>query len=312
MNIPSGIGELSQNIEKIIIGKTSEIQMVLITLLCGGHLLLEDVPGLGKTMLARSIAASLDLDFKRIQFTPDLLPTDVTGVSIYNQKTGEFEFRPGPIFTNILLADEINRTTPRTQSSLLEAMEERQVTVDGQSHLLPQTFMAIATQNPIELQGTYPLPEAQLDRFFMRIKMGYPTVDQEVSIMEQQIKGHPIRNLTPVTTGKDLENLQDLVKNIFIEGSVKRYIAEIMEATRKHPHLTLGASPRGSLALMRASQGMAVVKGTDFVEPSYVKELAGAILGHRLIVKPQSRLQGITPEKVIEEILTAIPVPVHS
>ncbi|MDI6764106.1 MAG: MoxR family ATPase [Thermodesulfobacteriota bacterium] len=302
---------LSDNIEKVIVGKKEVIDLALITLLCRGHLLIEDVPGVGKTMLARSIANSLALRFKRVQFTPDLLPSDITGVSIFNQKAGEFEFKPGPIFTNILLTDEINRATPRAQSSLLESMEELQVTADGKTYRLPSIFMVIATQNPIELQGTYPLPEAQLDRFFMRIKVGYPSIDQEVRVMEMQIKAHPIHSVAAVMTEEELRAIQSAVTQVYIEKSVKEYIAKLVDATRQHPDLILGASPRGSLGLMRASQALALLKHSDFVEPSMVKQVAKPVLAHRMIVKPQSKLKGGTEEKVIEEVLNRIPVPVE-
>lgn len=301
---------LSRNIEKVIVGKEESIDLALITLLCRGHLLIEDVPGLGKTMLARSIANSLALQYRRIQFTPDLLPSDITGVSIYNQKIGEFEFKPGPVFTNVLLADEINRTTPRTQSSLLECMEERQVSTDGLSRPLPSIFIVVATQNPIELQGTYPLPEAQLDRFFMRIKMGYPSVDQEVRVVEMQKKAHPIQSLTPVILEGELKQMQEAVQEIYVEPSVTRYVVEIVDATRRHKELALGASPRGSLALMRAAQAMSLLKGVDFVEPSTVKQLAKPVLAHRMIVRPQARLGGITAEKILDDILHQLTAPV--
>ena len=309
-NIRTGLAAFAQNIERVIVGKRDVIELASIALLSRGHLLIEDAPGLGKTMLARSMAGSLALHFKRVQFTPDLLPSDITGVSIFNQKKGEFEFKPGPVFTNILLADEINRTTPRTQSSLLESMEESQVTVDGTSYRLPKVFMVIATQNPIELQGTYPLPEAQLDRFFMRIKIGYPSVDQEVAIMEMQVKEHPIYSLSPVSTQEQLIAMQDAVKEIQIERSVKKYIASIVEATRVHQHVMLGASPRGSLGLMRASQAMAALRGMEYVEPSLVKQVVKPVLAHRVLVKPQSRLGGVTSEKVLDEILASVTVPV--
>ncbi len=309
-DIRGALNTFAQNIEKVIVGKRDVIDLACITLLCKGHLLIEDVPGLGKTMLARSIAGSLDLHFKRVQFTPDLLPSDITGVSLFNQKKGEFEFKPGPVFTNILLADEINRTTPRTQSSLLECMEEFQVTVDGTTYLLPQVFMVIATQNPIELQGTYPLPEAQLDRFFMRIKIGYPTVEQETTIMQMQVQGHPIASISAVSTQEQLVAMQNAVKETQVDASVKKYIASVVDATRSHPHIMLGASPRGSLALMRASQAMAALRGMPFVEPSIIKQVAKPVLAHRIIVKPQSRLGGITSEKVIDDVLGSVFVPV--
>ncbi|OPY67561.1 MAG: ATPase RavA [Syntrophorhabdus sp. PtaU1.Bin050] len=304
------IAALSANIEKVIVGKKNVVDLALVTLLCRGHLLLEDVPGLGKTMLARSIAGSLALQFKRVQFTPDLLPSDITGVSIYSQKTGEFEFKAGPIFTNILLADEINRASPRTQSSLLESMEERQATIDGVTYRLPGIFMVIATQNPIELQGTYPLPEAQLDRFFMRLSMGYPSPEQETEIMSMQIKEHPIYSVQSVLSGDELSSLQDTVSQVFLEKSVMDYIVKIVNATRTHADLVLGASLRGSLSLMRAAQAMAVLRDMEYVEPSMVKAVAGPVLAHRIIVKPQAKLRGVTEDKIIGDIMTAVPVPV--
>ena len=309
-SVQNGLAAFAQNVEKVIVGKRDVIDLASIALLSRGHLLIEDMPGLGKTMLARSIAGSLALNYKRVQCTPDLLPSDITGVSIFNQKKGEFEFRPGPVFTNILLADEINRTTPRTQSSLLESMEESQVTVDGATYGLPKVFMVIATQNPIELQGTYPLPEAQLDRFFMRIKIGYPSIDQEVSIMEMQAKEHPIHSLAAVSSEEQVLSMQDAVKKVHVEKSVKTYIAQVVEATRRHPQVMLGASPRGSLGLMRASQAMAALKGMDYVEPSFIKQVARPVLAHRILVKPQSRLGGITAEKALDEVLESIAVPV--
>ena len=309
-NSREGVVTLTNNIEKVIVGKREVIDLAIITLLCHGHLLIEDVPGLGKTMLARAIANSMALRFKRIQFTPDLLPSDVTGVSIFNQKSGEFEFKAGPVFTHILLADEINRATPRTQSSLLECMEESQVTADGKTYRLPSIFMVIATQNPIELQGTYPLPEAQLDRFFMRIKIGYPSIDQEVKVMEMQMKEHPIHSVTSVIPEDQLKTMQAAVPQVFIEKSVMRYIVQIVDATRSHQELLLGASPRGSLSLMRAAQASALLRGMDFVEPSSIKLLAKPVLAHRMMAKPQSKLRGLTEEKILDEILKTIPVPV--
>lgn len=308
--INDNLTTLTRNIEEVIVGKREVIERAIITLLCRGHLLIEDVPGLGKTMLARAIAGSLALKFKRVQFTPDLLPSDITGVSIFNQKVNEFEFRPGPVFTNVLLADEINRATPRTQSSLLESMEESQVTVDGTTYHLPPVFMVMATQNPIELQGTYPLPEAQLDRFFMRIAIGYPAPDEEVRVMEMQKKEHPIRSLGSVLSEGDVRSMQDAVSQVYIDKSVMRYIVGIVEATRQHRDLRIGASPRGSLCLMRASQALTLLRGAKYVEPTMVKLVARPVLAHRLILKPQSRLKGITEEKVIEEVLQSVPVPV--
>ena len=308
--IQKALRALSDNIAQVIVGKKEVIDLAIITLLCRGHLLIEDVPGLGKTMLARAIAGSLSLDFKRVQFTPDLLPSDVTGVSIYNQKSTEFDFRPGPVFTNLLLADEINRATPRTQSSLLEAMEERQVTTDGTTRALPPVFMVVATQNPIELQGTYPLPEAQLDRFFMRLSVGYPSRDEEVRVMEMQIRSHPINDIKPVLAEEHLRFMQNAVTEVHIDRSLLAYIVEIVNATRQHPELQVGASPRGSLSLMRAAQAMVLLRGMEFVEPTVIKTLARHVLTHRLIVKPQARLKGLTEVKVVEEILQGIPAPV--
>lgn len=304
------LNALTNNIETVIVGKRNIIHLAIITLLCRGHLLIEDVPGLGKTMMARTLASSLALRFRRIQFTPDLLPSDVTGFWIFNQKSSEFEFKPGPVFTNILLADEINRTTPRTQSSLLECMEEFQVTVDGKTYRLPEVFMVIATQNPIELQGTYPLPEAQLDRFFMKVGIGYPTPDEEISIMDMQRHQHPVRSVKPVLPENALKEMQNAVRDIYIDKSIMKYIADIVSQTRAHQDLQVGASPRGSLALMRASQAMTFLKGRDFVEPTVVKLIAKPVLCHRLIMKPQSRLRGMTEEKVLDEILRKVPAPV--
>jgi MoxR-like ATPase len=303
------LSALVKNVERVLVGKREAVEFALVTLLCRGHLLIEDVPGLGKTMLARALAGSLAMRFSRIQFVPDLLPSDVTGVSVYNQQRGTFELRPGPVFTDLLLADEINRTTPRTQSSLLECMEERQVTIDGTTHKLSSTFTVIATQNPIEFHGTYPLPEAQLDRFFARIALGYPSLDHEVAIMEMQKTEHPIHRVTPVAAPEDLVAMQQAVASLHIDAQVLRYIARLVEATRSHQHLALGASPRGSLALMRASQAFAFVAGMDFVEPYQVKRAAKAVLTHRLILTPQSRLAGVTTDRVVDELLGRIEVP---
>jgi MoxR-like ATPase len=307
--IQKALSALTRNIEQVIVGKREVIELAIITLLCRGHLLIEDVPGLGKTMLARAIAGSLSLDFKRVQFTPDLLPSDVTGVSMYNQKSAEFNFCPGPVFTNFLLADEINRATPRTQSSLLEAMEERQVTTDGTTRPLPQVFMVVATQNPIELQGTYPLPEAQLDRFFMRVSVGYPARDEEVRVMEMQIREHPIHGIKPVLNEEHLRFMQNAVTGAHIDRSLLAYIVDIVTASRTHPDLLVGASPRGCLSLMRAAQALSLLRGQEFVEPTMIKLLARHVLTHRLIVKPQSRLKGVTVVKVVEDILLGIPAP---
>lgn len=302
--------KLFKNISKVIIGKKDAVLLTIATLICRGHLLIEDAPGLGKTVLAKSLAMSLDTEFKRVQCTPDLLPSDITGVSVYNQQSGEFNFVQGPVFTNILLSDEINRATPRTQSSLLEAMAENQVTVDGETHPLPPVFMVIATQNPIEYHGTYPLPEAQLDRFFMRISLGYPNLDQEVDIMQMQRERHPLESLRPVLDVKQLLSIQQKVGQVHIEVDVVRYIAAIVQATREHEGLLLGASPRGSLALMKASQAMALLAGKDYVPPHTVKQVAEAVLAHRLIGKPMQRTEGITEESILRSILGRVPVPV--
>ena len=302
--------ELYKNISKVIIGKHDQVLLTIATLLSRGHLLIEDAPGLGKTILARSLVRSLDLQFNRVQCTPDLLPSDITGISIYNQKTTEFEFRRGPVFTNILLADEINRTTPRTQSSLLECMAESQVTVDGSSYEMEDVFMVIATQNPVEYQGTYQLPEAQLDRFFMRLNMGYPTLEDEMRIMEMQSDHHPINDLQSVMDVDTLLSLQNRASEIHIAEDVRRYIAQLVQATREHPDVVLGASPRGSLALMKASQAMALMAGKDFVEPQTVKNVATAVLAHRLIPKSQINVRGESGHAIMQSILNEVVVPV--
>ena len=301
---------LYKNISNVIVGKKESVILALVTLLCKGHLLIEDAPGLGKTMLARALAKSMEVDFKRVQCTPDLLPSDITGVSIYNQKTAAFDFMKGPVFTNILLADEINRTTPRTQSSLLESMAEFQVTVDGETYALPEIFMVIATQNPIEYHGTYPLPEAQLDRFFMKISMGYPSLDDEVKIMQMQSDHHPIDDLKSVMLPELILQLQKEVTKIHVEPNVHRYIADIVKLSREHPDLTLGASPRGSIALMKAAQAMALVSGQDYVDPQFIKKMAVPVLAHRIILKSQSRLTGKSSESILKTILEQVKVPV--
>ena len=297
------------NVEKVIIGKAEEVRLALIAMLCQGHVLIEDVPGVGKTILARSLATSTGCSFRRIQFTPDLLPSDVSGVSIYNQKTGDFEFRPGPIVAQVVLADEINRATPKTQSSLLEAMEERQVTVDGVTHKMPEPFMVLATQNPIEYEGTFPLPEAQLDRFLLRIHLGYPTMVDEVLIMEGQQRVHPIDELERVTDADELLSMQRAVKDVYVDPLIKSYIVSVVDATRKHGSVYLGASPRGSLALYRTCQARALLDGRDFVVPDDVKALAYATLGHRIIIAPAARVKNVTAKDVVEQTLERIPVP---
>ncbi len=297
------------NVEKVIIGKEREVRLALVALLCRGHVLIEDVPGGGKTILARSLAVSAGCNFRRIQFTPDLLPSDVSGVSIYNQKTGDFEFRDGPIIAQVVLADEINRATPKTQSCMLEAMEEGQVTVDGVTHKMPEPFIVLATQNPIEYEGTFPLPEAQLDRFLLRIHLGYPSMTDEVLIMEGQQRQHPIETLQAVTGPAEIVSMQQAVKEIYVEPLVKQYIVNIVDATRHHPSVYLGASPRGSLALLRTCQARALLDGRNFVLQDDVKELAYATLGHRIIIAPAARVKNATPREVVEQTLERIPVP---
>jgi len=300
---------LIDNVERVMVGKRREVELAVIALMAEGHLLIEDVPGVGKTMLARSLARSSGCSFRRIQFTPDLLPSDVTGASLYNQKTGDFEFRPGPIMAQIVLADEINRATPKAQSALLEAMEERQITVEGVTYPLPRPFLVLATQNSVEYEGTFPLPEAQLDRFLMRLHLGYPAPEDEVTIMERQALSHPIEALEPVCQPEDVLHLQATVRRVSVDPLVKRYIAGLVDATRRHDSVYLGASPRGSLALQRAAQARALLDGRDYVLPDDVKALAQAVLGHRLIVHPTSRVKGVSAEQVVAECLERLPVP---
>jgi MoxR-like ATPase len=300
---------LADNVERVIIGKRSQVELAVMTLMAGGHLLIEDVPGVGKTMLARSLARSSGCSFSRIQFTPDLLPTDVTGVSVYNQSTRDFEFRPGPVLSQVVLADEINRATPKAQSALLEAMEERQVTVDGVTHRNPQPFMVMGTQNPIEYEGTFPLPEAQLDRFLIRLELGYPSVQDEKAIMERQRDGHPVIELEQVCQPNDVLSVQEAVREIYIDVLVQEYIVSLMNATRSHESVYLGASPRGSLALQRLGQARAVLDGRDFVLPDDVKALAYAALGHRIILNAQARVKGASTRQVLEECMQRLPVP---
>jgi len=297
------------NVEKVVIGKRQEIVLALVAYLCEGHILLEDVPGVAKTMLARALAASVGCSFKRVQCTPDLLPNDITGASIFNPKTTEFEFRPGPLFAQIVLADEINRTTPRTQAALLEAMAERRVTVDGQTYLLEPPFLVIATQNPIDHEGTFPLPEAQLDRFLVRLSLGYPSEEEEGKMLELLRREHPIDTLEPVVSAEDVVACQQSVREVYVDPKVRDYIVEIVRNSREHDDVALGGSPRASIALYRASQALAAVRGHDFVLPDDVKRMAPAVLGHRLIVRPESRLRKVTSAAIVTEILTETSVP---
>ena len=297
------------NVERAIVGKRQQLILAIVGWLCEGHLLLEDVPGVAKTMLARALARSVGCSFKRIQCTPDLLPTDVTGASIFNQKTVEFEFRPGPVFAQVVLADEINRATPRTQAALLEAMGEGRVTVDGVTHRLGPPFLVIATQNPVDHEGTFPLPEAQLDRFLMRFSLGYPTLDEELKMLELLQRAHPIDSLEPVVTAEELVQCQQAVREIYVDDKVRRYLMQIVHDTRAHDDVNLGGSPRASIALFRTSQAMAAMRGRNYVLPDDVKRVAGPVLVHRMILKPESRLRKVTPGAVVDEIIAEIAVP---
>ncbi len=310
MNFTQLAQAVQQNIAQVIVGKANAIELLLVALLTEGHVLLEDVPGIGKTTLAKALARSLECSFARIQFTPDLLPSDVTGIYYYNQKHQEFEFRPGPVLSQILLADEINRATPRTQSSLLEAMQERQITVDGQTYPLPRPFLVIATQNPIELEGTFPLPEAQVDRFLMQLKLGYPSQAEEDEILLRYQREAPLAALEPVATDRDVLELQKQVQGIHMNDDVRRYILQVVRATREHDGVDLGVSPRGSLALFKASQALAALRGRSYVIPSDIQYLCPPVLTHRVHISPQIRLRGRTPAQVVAEITDAVPVPV--
>ena len=301
---------LIENVERVILGKRETIETVVAALLARGHVLVEDVPGVGKTVLARALARSIRGEFRRIQCTPDLLPSDVTGVSLYNPKELAFEFRKGPVFAHVVLADEINRATPRTQSALLEAMEERQVSVDGATHPLPEPFFLIATQNPIELMGTFPLPEAQLDRFVVRVSLGYPDDATETRLMLAQREVHPLVALQPVTDAAGLREAQQAVTRVHVQDAIASYVQRLVAETRKHPHAAYGASPRGALGLMRAGQALAAIQGQGFVTPDHVKRLALAVLAHRIVVKPRSRVQGIDGARVVQDVMQRVEVPI--
>jgi MoxR-like ATPase len=301
--------KIAENIEKVIVGKRNAVDLAVISLLCQGHILIEDVPGVGKTVLARSLARSLDCTFSRIQFTPDMLPSDVTGVSIYNQSNREFEFRPGPIMAQVVLSDEINRATPKTQAALLEAMEERQVTVDGNTHILPRPFLVLATQNPIEYEGTFPLPEAQLDRFLLRLQLGYPSASDEINILDRQQFQHPITTLEKVVEADELIQAQEEIKKVYVSDAIKRYIVDVVRQTRQHPDVYLGASPRGSLAIYRTGQARAAMQGRDFVLPDDVKVLIIPTLSHRVILGPAARLRDLVTDQVLQDVIAKVPVP---
>ena len=299
-----------KNVEKVIVGKRQAVVYALVNWFCAGHFLLEDVPGVAKTILARALAQSVGCEFKRIQCTPDLLPTDITGASIFNQKKVEFEFRPGPLFSNIVLADEINRTTPRTQAALLEAMAESRITVDGITHTLKAPFLVIATQNPVDHEGTFPLPEAQLDRFLMKFSIGYPSIEDELNILDNLQMAHPIDTLQPVAQGQEIVDCQELIRTVHVDQKIRRYILQIVHLTRHHEHLALGGSPRASLALFRTTQALAAIRGRNFVLPDDVKMIAHPVLEHRLILKPESRLRKVTTSQIIQQILSEIPAPI--
>ncbi|MCM2676944.1 AAA family ATPase [Alkalicoccobacillus plakortidis] len=310
MHSTEHVEKVIANIERVVVGKRNEIELSLVALLAGGHVLLEDVPGVGKTMMVKAIAKSFGANFKRIQFTPDLLPSDVTGVSIYNQKTQEFEFKQGPIMANIVLADEINRTSPKTQSSLLEALEEGNVTIDGETHRLEQPFFVMATQNPIEYAGTFPLPEAQLDRFLLKIKLGYPDLDDELEILNRLENKHPIEQIKAVLDTSELLTLRDQAAAIFADQNIKNYLIQIVHETRKSELIDLGVSPRGSIALMKAAKALALVAGREYVLPDDIKRLAGPVLAHRLTLSTQARMSNVSADEVIQQILNSVEIPV--
>ncbi len=300
---------VADNVTTVIVGKNDAIEQALAAFIAEGHILVEDVPGVGKTMLARALAVSIGGSFSRIQFTPDMLPSDVIGVSVYNQAVGEFSFRSGPIFAQLVLADEINRATPKTQSALLEAMAERQVTVDGESHPLEPPFLVIATQNSIEYEGTFPLPEAQLDRFLMRVSIGYPDFNEEMTIIAQQEHSHPIHDLRPVASPEDVLQLQKEARSVYVDDLVREYLVSLSEATRSHPDAALGASPRASLGLFCAARALALIRGRDYVLPDDIKELAVAVLSHRIVLTPAARMRGVRPEQLVGDLLNTVPVP---
>jgi MoxR-like ATPase len=309
-DVAATVNKVLANVEKVIIGKRPQITLCLVAYLCEGHILLEDVPGVAKTMLARALARSVGCTFKRLQCTPDLLPTDVTGVSVFNQKSTEFEFRPGPIFAQTLLADEINRTTPRTQSALLEAMAERRVSVDGQTYALKPPFLVIATQNPVDHEGTFPLPEAQLDRFLIRLSVGYPGIEEEAKMLGRLQHGHPIEEISPVVAAADWVACQDAVREVHVDDKVRKYLLEIVHGTRMHDDIQLGGSPRASIALFRTAQALAAINGRNFVVPDDVKRMVQAVLGHRVILRPESRLRKVTTAALLHEITSEVRVPV--
>ena len=310
IDVAATVAKVVANMEKVIIGKRPQLALAMAAYLCEGHVLLEDVPGVAKTMFARALARSVGCTFKRLQCTPDLLPSDVTGVSIFNQKTTEFEFRPGPVFAQTLLTDEINRATPRTQAALLEAMGERRVSVDGQTYVLKPPFLVIATQNPVDQEGTFPLPEAQLDRFLVKLSLGYPSYEEESRMLTRLQRGHPIDDLQPVVTAADIIACQDAVREIHVDEKIKRYILDIVHGSREHEDITLGGSPRASIAMFRCSQALAALQGRDFVIPDDVKRMAQPVLNHRVILKPESRLRKKTPSVVVKEIVDDARVPI--